>query len=82
MLLTGRYARSLLLYQLAENLAYNAQAFQSDSAELARKVAASILNLHEISPSVVFEVFVHKIDGMSEDYQGGTFFSHELVWSL
>ena len=40
---------------------------QDDHAEAISRLAATIVTAHRINPSIVFEVFVHKVDSLSDD---------------
>lgn len=46
---------------------------QDDYLESIARLNATIINLQSLAPSINVEVFIHKVDGLSEEYRGDTF---------
>ena len=40
---------------------------QDDHNEAIQRLASTIVTAHRVNPSIVFEVFVHKVDSLSDD---------------
>jgi hypothetical protein len=37
------------------------------------RIAGAIFRIHELNEKTTFEIFIHKVDGMSETYRQGQF---------
>ena len=37
------------------------------------RIAGAIFRIHELNEKTTFEIFIHKVDGMSETYRQGLF---------
>lgn len=48
---------------------------QGSFHDINRKLAITMFTAFMKNPGIQFEIFLHKIDGMSEDYRLGTFLS-------
>ena len=44
---------------------------QSNLNDMIRKLALTMQKAYDANPGIQFEIFLHKIDGMSEDYRLG-----------
>ena len=53
---------------------------QSTFHDMVRKLAITMNKAYTANPQIQFEIFLHKIDGMSEDYRLGA--STSSVWNL
>ncbi|KAF9897061.1 hypothetical protein BX616_006248, partial [Lobosporangium transversale] len=42
---------------------------QDDYMEALAKLHATVVAAYRVNPSITFEVFIHKVDGLSEDYK-------------
>ncbi|CAD6569931.1 MAG: hypothetical protein CYPHOPRED_003659 [Cyphobasidiales sp. Tagirdzhanova-0007] len=47
----------------------DAQAFQGDNTDQARRMAQAMFKMYDLNPKTTFEIFIHKVDGMSDTYR-------------
>jgi Ras-related GTP-binding protein C/D len=44
---------------------------QDDYTDALNRLQYTIIKAYEVNPSITFEILIHKVDGLSEDYQDG-----------
>lgn len=42
-------------------------------------MAGAIFKIHELNPTTSFEIFIHKVDGMSDTYRLGEYLGSSLL---
>eukprot|EP00002_Diphylleia_rotans_P005154 TRINITY_DN1427_c0_g1_i2.p1 TRINITY_DN1427_c0_g1~~TRINITY_DN1427_c0_g1_i2.p1 ORF type:complete len:193 (-),score=38.23 TRINITY_DN1427_c0_g1_i2:239-817(-) len=58
---------------------------QDDTAEALAKLNQTVIKAHKVNPKITFEVFIHKVDGLSDDHkigEGKLFFFNDVYDSL
>lgn len=55
---------------------------QSSMGDTIRKLSVTMHKAYVANPGIQFEIFLHKVDGMSEDFRLGTFLLESLCTSL